>query len=109
MSLIALGLLLWPLAYNLATALLVCTPWALAFFANNAAQQGRLASISLELAGASIALNTSAIYVGHAIGAVVGGWWIQHHGIGSLHWLGFVSAVCAIALALRLSFGRSGT
>lgn len=103
MSLIALGLLLWPLAHNFWTAVLVCTPWALAFFANNAAQQGRLAGISPALAGASIALNTSAIYIGHALGAVIGGWWILHNSIGSLHWVGFGSAICAIALASQLT------
>lgn len=47
--------------------------WGLTFAAGNALQQARLIGISPALAGASVSLNTSAIYIGQAVGAAIGG------------------------------------
>jgi predicted MFS family arabinose efflux permease len=47
--------------------------WGLGFLASNSMQQARLAAAMPELAGASIALNTSLLYVGQAVGSGVGG------------------------------------
>ena len=43
------------------------------FAASNSIQQARLSAAAPALSSASIALNTSAIYVGQAIGSAIGG------------------------------------
>lgn len=99
MSLMALSLLLWPLATSVLTMMLVCIPWGLGCFASNSAQQARLASAAPLVAGASIALNTSAMYSGQAFGAGLGGWLIAHDLMSHLHWYGFAVMLCAIGLS----------
>ncbi len=47
--------------------------WGLAFAALNSMQQARLVGAEPKLASASVALNTSSIYVGQAIGSGLGG------------------------------------
>ena len=47
--------------------------WGLGFAASNSMQQARLAETAPDLASASIALNTSLVYVGQAIGSAIGG------------------------------------
>ena len=53
-------------------------PWALGCFSSNSAQQARLGAAAPALAPALMALNTSAIYLGQAVGAASGGWLIAH-------------------------------
>jgi predicted MFS family arabinose efflux permease len=93
----ALSLLAWPLGTSLAMAALVCVPWALGCFSSNSAQQARLVAIAPGLAAASIALNSSAMYAGQALGAAGGGWIILHSGMANLHWAGFVGLLLAMA------------
>lgn len=95
----ALSLLLWPLGTSLLLAALISVPWALGCFSSNSAQQARLAAIAPALASGSIALNTSAMYAGQALGAGTGGWLIAHDGMGSLHWVGFVSLLAAMVVS----------
>ncbi len=78
--LMAVSLLIWPLGTSLTLAAVVAIPWALACFATNSAQQARLVAIAPALASGSIALNTSAMYAGQAIGAATGGWLIAKTG-----------------------------
>ena len=99
MSLMALSLLLWPLGTNVLGMLLICTPWGLGCFASNSSQQARLGTIAPLVAGASIALNTSAMYSGQAFGAGVGGWLISHGRMDQLHWYGFALMLVAIGLS----------
>jgi predicted MFS family arabinose efflux permease len=47
--------------------------WGLGFAASNSMQQARLVAAAPRAAGASVALNTSAIYIGQAFGSAVGG------------------------------------
>lgn len=47
--------------------------WGLGFASSNSMQQARLAAAAPSLAGAAIALNSSAIYVGQAAGSAMGG------------------------------------
>jgi len=70
---IALSLAAWPLAGGLAALALILVPWGLGCFASNSAQQARLGLAAPALAPALMALNTSAIYAGQAIGAASGG------------------------------------
>lgn len=72
-GLMLLGMLAWPLAHNIGLMLVVLLPWALGGFASNSAQQARLGGAAPALAPALMALNTSAIYLGQALGAGGGG------------------------------------
>ena len=80
--------------------LLAIVPWGLGVFASNSSQQARLVTLSPVLAPASIALNTSAMYAGQAIGAGSGGWLIEHQGLAHLPDAGCVGMLLALALSL---------
>lgn len=99
LSMMLISLLLWPLGATLPLLAVVLLPWALSGFATNSGQQARLGGLSPRLAPALMALNTSAIYLGHAIGASGGGWVLAHHGYGNLHWLGLAWMIVAWALS----------
>ncbi len=71
--LMSTSLLMWPLAVTVTSMALVLIPWALGCFSSNSAQQARLGIVAPALAPALLALNTSAIYAGQAIGAASGG------------------------------------
>lgn len=103
-ALMAVSLLAWPLGTSLVLAALISIPWALGCFSSNSAQQARLMGIAPALAAGSIALNSSAMYAGQALGAGAGGWMIVNSGFESLHWAGFAALVLAMgvsALATR--------
>ncbi len=95
----ALSLLLWPLGTSLALAALVILPWGLGCFSSNSAQQARLVGIAPALASGSIALNTSAMYMGQAVGAASGGWLIAQGSMASLHWFGLVGLMAAMLMS----------
>ena len=99
-GLMALSLLAWPLGTSLALAAVVCIPWALGCFSSNSAQQARLVGLGPALAGGSIALNTSAMYAGQALGAAGGGWLIAADQMDALHWLGFGGLLAAMAVSV---------
>jgi predicted MFS family arabinose efflux permease len=99
----ALSLLIFPRGTSLVLAALVTIPWALGCFSSNSAQQARLVGIAPALASGSIALNSSAMYAGQAIGAASGGWLIARHGMGLLHWAGFAALLAAIGVSLLAS------
>ena len=99
-GLMALSLLAWPLGTSLALAAVVCIPWALLCFSSNSAQQARLVGLGPTLAGGSIALNTSAMYAGQALGAAGGGWLIAADQMDALHWLGFGGLLAAMAVSM---------
>jgi predicted MFS family arabinose efflux permease len=98
-ALMAATLLAWPLGTSLALAALVSIPWALGCFSSNSAQQARLLAIAPALASASIALNSSAMYAGQAVGAASGGWLIAQGAMDTLHWVGFAGLVLAMAVS----------
>jgi predicted MFS family arabinose efflux permease len=99
MGMMAFSLLLWPLGTSVLGILLICTPWGLGCFASNSSQQARLGTLAPLVAGASIALNTSAMYSGQAFGAGLGGWLISHGRMDQLHWYGFGIMLLAIGLS----------
>lgn len=80
--------------------------WGAGVFANNSSQQARLVAASPELAGASIALNTSMIYLGQAVGTSLGGAVIAGAGYAWLPVVGAVVLIGAIALSARAT-GRA--
>jgi predicted MFS family arabinose efflux permease len=108
----AVSLLFFPMGTSLILAALVSIPWALGCFSSNSAQQARLVAIAPALAAASIALNSSAMYAGQAIGAASGGWLIARGNMDLLHWAGFVGlllAMAASALATRYQGSHRAT
>jgi predicted MFS family arabinose efflux permease len=64
-----------------------CCAWGAGSFATNSTQQARLAGVAPELASASIALNSSAMYAGQSIGALIGGLLIAGFGFSALPWM----------------------
>lgn len=106
LGLISLSLLLWPLGRgSWWLQALVVVPWALGCFSANSAQQARLVHQSPVLAPATVALNTSAMYGGQALGAALGGLLIAQGQMLNLHWVGL--AVMALAMALSAIVGRA--
>ncbi|MBL8351185.1 MAG: MFS transporter [Burkholderiaceae bacterium] len=100
LSCIALSLLLWPLGTSLVLMMGVIAPWALGCFSSNAGQQARLVAAAPVLAPALIALNSSAMFAGQALGAASGGAIMNRQGWGPLHWIGLAWMLAAIALSL---------
>lgn len=98
----ALSLALWPLAGSAGAMALVILPWGLGCFASNSAQQARLGQAAPDLAPALMALNSSAMYLGQAIGAASGGALIATRGMGVLHVAGTAWMLVAIGLSLWL-------
>jgi len=72
--------------------------WGLGFASTNSMQQVRLVAAAPPLASATVALNTSVLYIGQAIGSAVGGLLFARE---LLHSVGFV-AVGFVILALIL-------
>ena len=85
----AAGLSLWGAgAGTLAVILCAASLWGLGTFATNSIQQARLAGLAPDLTSASIALNTSAIYLGQALGSGLGGKLIDAQLMPRLPWAG---------------------
>lgn len=101
--LIALSLLLWPLAGSALAMAFVLVPWALGCFSSNSAQQARVSTASPAYAPALLALNTSAIYLGQAIGAAGGGALLAAGGYGPLSWAALAWMGLAIGLSLLVA------
>ncbi|MFL9668473.1 MFS transporter [Variovorax sp. AB1(2024)] len=104
-SLIALSLLLWPTASTLAWLAVLLVPWGLGCFATNSAQQARLVGLAPALAPGSVALNSSGIYTGQAVGAALGGWLLAHDAAAWMSWVGF--GVMLVAISLSTAINRS--
>ena len=100
LGLVALSLLMWPLATSVLATAVLLVPWGLGCFSANSAQQARLGTAAPALASALLALNSSAMYLGQAIGASGGGWLLSHGGFGPLSWLSLVGVVAAMALSV---------
>ncbi len=77
--------------------------WGLGTFSSNSLQQSRLIAHAPALASASVALNTSTIYLGQAIGAGVGGRFVAQHALTWLTPVASLFAVGAIGLTLIAS------
>jgi predicted MFS family arabinose efflux permease len=89
LALVGLSQLLWAVPQTVVGMAMVLVPWGLGSFAANSSQQARLVGLAPALAPASVALNTSAMYAGQAVGSALGGWMITH---GAMHQLHLASA-----------------
>jgi predicted MFS family arabinose efflux permease len=74
--------------------------WGLGTFSSNSLQQSRLIALAPALAGASVALNTSVIYLGQAVGAGTGGFLITHGVLPLIPWAGAVFLVAALSATI---------
>lgn len=105
-SLIALSLFLWPWAPTLPWLAAVIVPWGLGCFATNSAQQARLVSLAPALAPGSVALNSSGIYTGQAVGTALGGWLLANDASAWMNWAGL--ALILLAIGVSVAIDRSG-
>lgn len=105
LSAILLGLVVFGSTFGLlAGAAMSAALWGLGTFSSNSLQQSRLITHEPALAAASVALNTSTIYLGQAIGAATGARLMAGQ---ALVWLAPVAASFLIlAIALSLLAGR---
>jgi len=92
---ITLGLAIWTAGAGVFIAAAAgIVFWGFGFAASNSMQQARLAETAPDLASASIALNTSLVYVGQAVGSGIGGVLFAH---GAFDAMGYVSVAFMIA------------
>jgi predicted MFS family arabinose efflux permease len=97
--LMALSMLLWPLGTGIASLALIMVPWGLGCFSSNSAQQARLVAIAPAMASVSVALNTSAMYLGQGLGSASGGWLVNQQALAQLHWAGLAGLLLAVAVS----------
>jgi len=98
----SLGLAVWTGGASAFTAAAVAIIfWGLGFAATNSMQQARLAETAPDLASASIALNTSLVYVGQAIGSGIGGALFARGAFTAMGFVGvaFMLAACGLLAA----------
>jgi predicted MFS family arabinose efflux permease len=108
--LMAISLLLWPLGTSIATLAVVCIPWGLGCFSCNSAQQARLVALAPAVASVSVAINTSALYLGQGVGSALGGLMVNQGWMAHLHWAGLCGLLLAMvfsALAQRMAEKRN--
>ena len=91
---------------NLIIAMIGIGLWGLGSFSSNSLQQSRLVAIAPTLAAATVALNTSVVYVGQAVGAGIGGWFVGQGISPAIAWT--ASGLTALALLASLAATRLG-
>lgn len=97
---VMLGLTIWSLSgASVLLAALALAIWGSGSGPAIAAQQARLIAADPPAASATVALNTSLLYAGQAIGTTLGGWTLSS---GHANWSGAL-AVTLIAIALVVS------
>ncbi|ABD06876.1 Major facilitator superfamily MFS_1 [Rhodopseudomonas palustris HaA2] len=80
--------------------------WGLGFAAANSMQQVRLLTADPALAGVTVSLNTSVLYVGQAIGSAIGG---ALFAAGLMHVNGYVSTAVMTCALLAVLFATRET
>jgi predicted MFS family arabinose efflux permease len=109
--LVVCGLLCWTVGSGALVAMAIGVGlWGLGFAAINSMQQARLAQAAPDLAGASIALNTSCIYVGQAVGSALGGYLFARDRLSEIGYgaVAFLLAGLAILFSTRPRPARDG-
>lgn len=92
---------------NYLVGCIACFIWGLGTFSSNSLQQSRLVVIAPGLAAATVALNTSAVFLGQSVGAAAGGFAIRDGISANIAWMALGFLVLAIALsvaATRLAY-----
>ena len=106
--------LLWPWsAGSLALYVVVLFLWGIGCFSANGAQQARLAALAPQFTTVSVALNSSALYLGQAAGPAIGGLILAQAAVQpppvetyqSLAWVSVPLFLAAIALSAWTASG----
>jgi DHA1 family inner membrane transport protein len=98
---IAIGYLIIALMLgNYVACIIGFTLWGFGTFASNSLQQSRLVQLAPVLASATVALNTSVVYLGQAIGSSIGGAYIKEGSFSYMPWTGVVLVAGALAASL---------
>ncbi|MBI1204918.1 MAG: MFS transporter [Rhodopseudomonas sp.] len=93
---VLLGMVLWAVGAGLFAMMLAgAIVWGLGFAAINSIQQARLVAAAPPLASATVALNTSVLYVGQAIGSGLGGVMFARGYLDTLDYIGVGFVVLA--------------
>jgi MFS transporter, DHA1 family, inner membrane transport protein len=105
LGLAILGMLTWSLSgASVLLAGLGLAIWGAGASPAIAAQQARLIAADPMAASATVALNTSLLYAGQAIGTALGGWTLS---VGRADWSGMIAvALIVIALAASIAAER---
>jgi MFS transporter, DHA1 family, inner membrane transport protein len=74
--------------------------WGLGTFSSNSLQQSRLVQLAPPLASATVALNTSAVYLGQAIGSGVGGQLLKSGASPVSGWTALIFLILALITSL---------
>lgn len=104
----AAGLIGWSIFSGMLTfALASVFIWGLGFGAGISMQQARLISVAPALASASVALNTSVLYLGQASGSAIGGDLITRNlqGLMSITGVGFILAAILASWWAKRRYG----
>ena len=100
-----IGALVWSLGVGMLAAMAVgIVLQGFGFAAANSMQQARLVATAPELSSATVALNTSSIYVGQALGSALGGFLFEHEhllAVGYATVVFFGAALAVLALTRR--------
>jgi predicted MFS family arabinose efflux permease len=104
-----IGALVWSLGVGMLAAMAVgIVLQGFGFAAANSMQQARLVAAAPELSSATVALNTSSIYVGQALGSALGGFLFEHEHLLAVGYATVVFFGVALAV-LALTRRRGGT
>jgi len=106
LAMLLLGAVVWSVGATgavLPVMLLGNATWGFGFAAMNSIQQTRLVGAAPEFASASVALNTSVLYVGQAIGSGLGGWLFER---GELLGNGYAGIGFLVLAAMVLALTR---
>ena len=90
-QLVVVGLMMVLLPFtqgHLVLTVLTLVVWGLHSFGSMVPQQSRLVMLAPSQAPMLMSLNSSMLYIGSALGAVVGGLTMSHIGVGRLSWIG---------------------
>ena len=79
--------------------------WGLGGFASNSLQQSRLVALAPALASATVALNTSVVYLGQSLGSAAGGRLVDTNA-HLMPWAG--AGFMVLALVLSVTAARLG-
>ncbi|MEW6643861.1 MAG: MFS transporter [Pseudomonadota bacterium] len=96
------GSLVWVVGAGMAALPLLLTAsvlWGLGFAAINSMQQSRLVGAAPAFASASVALNTSMVYVGQAAGSAIGGQFFEQQLFHAHGYVGITFVLLAIGVA----------
>ena len=84
----------WP------SALIVLALWGSFGYGVNVAQQARVVALAPHATNVALALNTASLYLGQAFGAGLGGFVIDHAGLGALSWVGAAVILASLAILI---------